>query len=289
MDVKVNNKVVDTVEAGNTFGELNLLFDQDAMPTSDSDNKIGGDKKTTGTTIVVPDRTKSVKVLRLNQKSYRGIVQAQTKAEEADKLDLVEKNPMLKSMIPKNDKRNNNVTAKKLTSIMKPLKIEKDKVLVDNEKVGDTFFVVQDGHIRVTTAANQAATYGPGDCFGKRALGTNTNEPTEVRITGLDNGNVYSIDKKTLDKVLGENHLARTKAKAQDTKKLVRISSVLLMLLVLRALVWPIMCASLLEVWRHVSDGIGRKIFVLTIIVLSFDCLQSRRTVYSTTGRFPMY
>ena len=219
----MNDKVVDTVEAGQTFGELNLLYDQDALQNNDSNSNLGGGKKNTGTTICADTNSTNIKVLRLDQASYRGIVQAQTKAEEADKRDLIQKNPMLSSMIPKNDKRNNNATAKKLTSIMKPVQFEKDKVLVEKEKVGDTFFVVQDGHIRVTTQSNQAATYGPGDCFGKRALGTNTNEPTEVRITGLDNGNVYSIDKKTLDKVLGENHLARTKAKAQDTKKLVRI------------------------------------------------------------------
>ena len=222
MDVEVAGKVVDTVEAGQTFGELNLLYDTELSMAMDPKTKATGKKKDTAPTIRNSSTTGEIaKILRLDQEAYRGIVQAHSKKEEDEKRQMIDKVTVLQQMIPKNDRKKNNETAKKLTSIMKPVSFEKDKILVDKEQVGDTFFIVQDGHIRVTTEQNQAATYGPGDFFGKRALGVNTNEPSEVKITGLDNGNVYSIDKKTLDKVLSENHLQRTKAKAQDTKKLV--------------------------------------------------------------------
>jgi CRP-like cAMP-binding protein len=234
VDVKVDGRTVDTVGPGRTFGELNLLYD--AMKLQDDNQKATtttttgagkkGGAKSSGPTVMASlaeDSDLETKILRLDQTAYRGIVQNFTKKAELEKQDIIKNNPVLQAMIPKDDALRANVTRNKLTSIMKPVRFEKDGTIKEEETVGDTFFVVQNGHIRVATSNNQMATYGPGDCFGKRALGTITNEPNQVKITGLDNGNVYSIDRKTLDKVLGENHLARTKAKVQDPHKLVRI------------------------------------------------------------------
>jgi cAMP-dependent protein kinase regulator len=103
LDFQVDGKTVGSAKVGDAFGALDLLY--------------GHDKKIR--TIVA--NTQDTKIIRLDQKSFRGIVQSQFKQDEEEKRALLQKIPFLKDLLyDKDGNEINKDTTNRLCRFMKP-------------------------------------------------------------------------------------------------------------------------------------------------------------------------
>ena len=205
VNIKVDGTVVRTANKGDTFGELNLLYnrqDEKAIVVAGS-----GVEKTT--------------LLRLNQKDYREIVQVQTKQEEAEKRDLLRKIPFLRKLLFAEEEKNDDLISR-LCGIMFPTQLEAGEKLEEDD-APETLYVVQDGHIQLTSASNELFMLAAGDYIGKRPMMGTGKEPTVLSLEAANNtpGCIYSIKRADVDKVLGKNFFTRHASRLQDRAKLV--------------------------------------------------------------------
>jgi cAMP-dependent protein kinase regulator len=209
VDFEVNGKIVGSAKAGETFGELDLLYDEN--------DKIS--------TIVA--NAEDTKLIRLDQKAFRGIVQSQTKQEEEEKRALLQKVPFLKDLLwHKNGIEINKDTTNRLCMFMKPQVFLKGDTIVEegDEAAAGTLYMVHAGTIELTSLNKDKFVLGPDAYVGKKAIMgvAGKGEPTVSSIAGHRDGKVYSIDKTDVNEVLGKNYFSREASRRQDSKKLVR-------------------------------------------------------------------
>jgi cAMP-dependent protein kinase regulator len=193
---EVSHTVVGHAEQGNSFGELALLY---TSPRAAS--------------VIAEDSTT---VYRVDQKTFRYIMQSQTLQTESDKKALLEGVSFLQALDP--------TDINKLVHTMIPRVFDAGEYLVRKGEDGDTFYVIQEGKIRVTDITVGSTDYedqtlGPGDYFGERALVTK--EPRTANCIGSTKGIALTIDHETFEKVVG--NLASLTTKCEDRRKLVRI------------------------------------------------------------------
>jgi CRP-like cAMP-binding protein len=193
---EVNGNTVGHAAKGNSFGELALLYTSPraASVIAESDTIL----------------------YRVDQKTFRYIMQYQTLQTENDKKDLLLGVAFLKTLEPSD--------INKLVHTMQPRKFEPGEYLCRKGEQGDTFYVIQEGKVRVTEITIGSADYedqtiGPGEYFGERALVTK--EPRSANCIGKTNGIVLSIDRETFDTVLG--NLSLLTMKSEDKRKLVSV------------------------------------------------------------------
>jgi cAMP-dependent protein kinase regulator len=144
---EVNGNAVGHAAKGNSFGELALLH---ASPRAAS--------------VIAESDTI---LYRVDQKTFRYIMQCQTLQTENDKKDLLLGVAFLKTLEPSD--------VNKLVHAMQPRKFEPGECLCRKGEQGDTFYAIQEGKVRVTEITIGSADYedqtiGPGECFGERAL-----------------------------------------------------------------------------------------------------------------------
>ena len=193
---EVNRVTVGHAATGKSFGELSLLY---TSPRAAS----------------VIAETDTV-LYRVDQKTFRYLMQSQTLQTENDKKELLQRVPFLKSLDP--------TDINKLIHTMIPRVFEPGEYLVRKGDVGDTFYVIQEGlvsvtEIRIGSTNYEDQTLGPGDYFGERALATK--EPRAANCVGKTKGIALCIDKETFEKVVG--NLAVLTLKSEDSRKLVRV------------------------------------------------------------------
>jgi cAMP-dependent protein kinase regulator len=191
---EVNDKVVGHAGEGKSFGELSLLY------TSPRAASVVAESKGT--------------IYRVDQKTFRYIMQSQTLQTENDKKDLL-KGVKFFSLLDPTD-------INKLVHTMVPRVFEAGEYIVRKGEEGDTFYVIQEGKVRVTDITMGSTKYedqvlGPGDYFGERELVHK--EPRSANCIGKTKGIALSIDKETFEKVVG--NIALLTIKAEDTRKLV--------------------------------------------------------------------
>jgi cAMP-dependent protein kinase regulator len=191
---EVNDKVVGHAGAGKSFGELSLLYTTPQPPSLIAESK--------GT------------LYRVDQKTFRYIMQSQTLQTENDKKDLLKGVKFFSPLDP--------TDVNKLVHTMIPRVFEAGEYIVKKGEEGDTFYVIQEGKVRVTDITMGSTKYedqvlGPGDYFGERALVHK--EPRSANCIGKTNGIALSIDKDTFEKVVG--NIALLTIKAEDARKLV--------------------------------------------------------------------
>jgi len=177
----VDDAEVGSADAGSSFGELSLLYKSPRAATV----KAKGECTT----------------FRVDQKSFRSVLQKKNMQSAEQKLDLLKKAPFLKDMEV--------FDLQKLSSAMKAVPFEPNDYLVKKGADGDAFFIIQEGDVKVTdiTVGNskyEDASLGEGDYFGERAL--ITSEPRAANVIGVTKGIAMSIDKDTFEKVLGNVH-----------------------------------------------------------------------------------
>jgi protein kinase A len=159
----------------------------------------------------------AVKLLRLDQKSFRGILHNHTVQAECDKLNLIEYVDVLQDLLEK-DK----ALVARLTSIMSRHGFTSDQEIKVNPD--DTFYIVQEGTLEIT-GKGMDVILRSGDYLGERALTgssfSRNGKASSQTMTGmLDGGSYYTIDRATMEKVLGPGRLRKLK----DCLKLVRPS-----------------------------------------------------------------
>ncbi|KAL3924729.1 MAG: hypothetical protein SGILL_000872 [Bacillariaceae sp.] len=190
---EVNRKVVGHAGEGKSFGELALLY---TSPRAAS----------------VIAETKST-LYRVDQKTFRYIMQSQTLQTENDKKDLLKGVSFFDVLDP--------TDINKLVHTMIPRVFEAGECIVKKGEEGDTFYVIQEGKVRVTditigSTNFEDQTLGPGDYFGERAL--IHKEPRSANVIGKTKGIALTIDRETFEKVVGS--IALLTIKAEDKRKL---------------------------------------------------------------------
>jgi cAMP-dependent protein kinase regulator len=192
---EVNDNVVGHAGEGKSFGELALLYTSPRAASVIAEGK--------GT------------LYRVDQKTFRYIMQSQTLQTENDKKDLLKGVTFFNVLDP--------TDINKLVHTMIPRVFEAGEYIVRKGEEGDTFYVIQEGKVRVTDITMGSTKYedqvlGPGEYFGERAL--IRKEPRSANCIGKTNGIAMSIDKETFEKVVGS--IVLLTMKAEETRKLVR-------------------------------------------------------------------
>jgi cAMP-dependent protein kinase regulator len=193
---EVTGNTVGHAAKGKSFGELALLYTSPraASVIAESDTIL----------------------YRVDQKTFRYIMQSQTLQTENDKKDLLLGVAFLKTLEPSD--------INKLIHTMTPRKFEPGEYLCRKGEQGDIFYVIQEGTVRVTEITIGSTDYedqtlGPGDYFGERALVTK--EPRSANCIGKNKGIALCIDMETFEKVLG--NLSVLTMKSEDKRKLVSV------------------------------------------------------------------
>jgi cAMP-dependent protein kinase regulator len=191
----VQGNDVGNAELGASFGELALLY---ACPRAAS----------------VRAEAEPTKLFRVDQMTFRSLLQKQTKIMEAEKEQLLRSINFL-SEIDESD-------MKCLGRAMAPKIVEAGDSLVRKGEEGDAFYIIQEGEMTVTDISVGPAKFEDimlkaGDYFGERALATH--EPRAANVTATTKGTAFSIDRTTFEKVLGK--FSRVIMKSQDRRCLV--------------------------------------------------------------------
>lgn len=177
-DYVVEGKVVGKASSGDSFGELALLY---TCPRA--------------ATVVA---TTPVTLFRVDQKSFRYILQAQTEIGAQAKVKLLKDVSFLRDLSP--------TVITKLANAMQARPFTKDQLIL--KKGGDEvgFFVVEHGELLVSDLGDDVTSYEnvtiqPGEHFGERAIVTGL--PPAGNVVAQTDGHLFHIDKDTFQEVIG--------------------------------------------------------------------------------------
>lgn len=159
-----------------------------------------------------------VELFRVDQKTFRFILQDQTKKGSESKIKLLKGIPFLTNLAESD--------ISKLTSVMTPKKFAKGEFLIRKGEAADNFYIIESGtvkarNIQVGDAKYEDIEIGPGGFGGERAI--MTGEPRAADLVAVTDGLAFVIDKDTFHAVLG--NLQDLITKAQDKQLLVRLFS----------------------------------------------------------------
>jgi len=190
---EVNGKEVGTAKRGHCFGELSLLY---TCPRAAS-------------AIAITNCT----LFRVDQTTFRYILQTQTQQADKAKIDLLRNISFLKDLDP--------TDLNKLVGTMRVRPFNEAEYIFKKGEVGDAFYVIQEGKVKATNIEVGGQPFedqvlGPGDFFGERALVTK--EPRAANCIGVTKGIALSIDSDTFSKVMG--NLSQLVIKATDKRTL---------------------------------------------------------------------
>jgi cAMP-dependent protein kinase regulator len=186
---EVNNAAVGCAGAGMAFGELALLY---SCPRA-------------ATVVASSELTKPTKLFRVDQTTFRAILQKQTEKLETQKASLLKSVHYLSDILSSDLKR--------LGRVMIPLVFEEGDCLIKKGGLCDTFFVLQEGEVTSSENSTLGSSLKAGDCFGGEALASL--EPSDVDVTATTKGMAWSINQATFQKVFGNlsRLLMRSKAR----------------------------------------------------------------------------
>ena len=192
----VDEKAVGKAKEGNSFGELALLYTCPRAATVQA--------------------LEAAVLFRVDQTTFRYILQSQTRKGARDKVDLLLKIPFLRDL-PDED-------VAQLTAVMTPHKFTTGEYLMRKGDAADNFYIVQEGTLVATNiglgeAKFEDVTINPGDYVGERALVTG--DPRAADVVAKTNGLAFYIDKDTFERVLGK--LNDVIIRAQDQRKIVSV------------------------------------------------------------------
>lgn len=193
----VNGKVVGSVGAGKSFGELALLYTSPRAAT------------------VIADSNPTY-LFRVDQKSFRYIMQTKAQETEGQKMKLLQSIGFLKDF--------GKPDLERLSNCMVLQKFKANEYIVTKGEEGNAFYILKEGRVNITdieAGGNKFddVTLQPGGYFGERAL--ITSEPRAANVIGKSEGSCFVIDRDTFEKVLGK--FSKVILKSQDKVLLVRI------------------------------------------------------------------
>jgi cAMP-dependent protein kinase regulator len=191
---QVNGVQVGKAGKGNSFGELALLY---TCPRAAS----------------VMAYKASTTLFRVDQMTFRYILQNQTKQSEKAKRDLLQGVDFFREL--------SSFDLEKLSKVMTPRVFGPNDLIVTKGELGDAFYVIQEGEILIKDISVGSTVYedqklGPGGYFGERSL--MTSEPRAANCMALTHGVAFSIDRATFEKILGK--ISALILRAQDSRQL---------------------------------------------------------------------
>jgi cAMP-dependent protein kinase regulator len=191
---EVDGVVMGSAGAGQSFGELALVY---ASPRAAS---------------VISDS--DCVLYRVDQITFRYIMQTQRELTEKNKRELLEGIPFLKDL--------DSTDLDRLADAMIPRIFATGEHLARKGDQTDTFFVIQEGKVRVMNVDVGMTKYedyelGPGEHFGERALVND--EPRPSDFVGKTKGLAFAIDKQRFHETIG--NFSQLIHKSQDKKRLV--------------------------------------------------------------------
>eukprot|EP00526_Cylindrotheca_closterium_P001874 CAMPEP_0113630432 /NCGR_PEP_ID=MMETSP0017_2-20120614/15810_1 /TAXON_ID=2856 /ORGANISM="Cylindrotheca closterium" /LENGTH=1129 /DNA_ID=CAMNT_0000540893 /DNA_START=45 /DNA_END=3434 /DNA_ORIENTATION=+ /assembly_acc=CAM_ASM_000147 len=186
----VNDKVVGSAGGGKSFGELALLYTSPRAAT-------------------VISNSNPTHLYRVDQKSFRYIMQTKAQESEGEKMKLLQSIKFLKDF----DKPD----LERLCNCMVMRKFKVNEFIVTKGEVGNHFYIIRDGSVKITEIEAGGkkfddVTLQPGGYFGERAL--ITSEPRAANVIGKSAGSCFVIDRDTFEKVLGK--FSKVISKSQD-------------------------------------------------------------------------
>lgn len=190
----VDDKPVGKAKTGNSFGELALLYTCPRAATVQA--------------------AEATVLFRVDQTTFRYILQNQTRKGARDKVDLLLKIPFLRDL-PDED-------VEQLTAVMTPHKFAVGEYLMRKGDAADNFYIVQEGTLVCTNIGIGEAKYEdvmikPGDYVGERALVTG--DPRAADVIAKTDGLAFFIEKDIFERVLGK--LNDVILRAQDQRLIV--------------------------------------------------------------------
>ena len=162
-------------------------------------------------------------LFRVDRNSVKSIFRQEIKSRQNKKVHLLEAVDFLSEM--------SDYDRITLGRAMRLSFFKADDTIVKKGDKGDAFYIVNEGRLIVKNISVGCKNFGdvvlePGDYFGERSLATN--EPRAADVIASTSGSAFRIDRKTFEKVLG--NFNRVIMKAQDRKRMVRITTTMLQL-----------------------------------------------------------
>ena len=166
-------------------------------------------------------RSASVKIeaepttlFRVDEKTFRFMMQSQTQKTEEERKKLLTNIPFLSSLDAADIAR--------LCSVMQPVLFSTGDYIVKKGESGKSFYILQEGRVRVTEIFVGGTSYedidlNQGDYFGEDSLVSD--EPRAANVVALTSGTAFSIDREMVKKILGD--FGSLISKAQDRQRLV--------------------------------------------------------------------
>ncbi len=169
---------VGTCTSGGSFGELALLYN--ALRAA--------------TCVAVTDCT----LWKIDRKTFQILLARRARDHEKDIIELMEKIPLLQGLSARNKS--------KFSSALTSVKFRQGDRIVTKGDVGEVFYIIQEGEVRVhdmgTGAQFVDQILGPGDYFGERAL--LTGDPREANVTAVtDMVTTFAMDRATFEAAIG--------------------------------------------------------------------------------------
>lgn len=135
-------------------------------------------------------------LFRVDQTTYRKILQTETAKEDRVKRKLLETIGLFQNVSDRNKR--------KLCGVMEAIDFKKGESVVTKEDYAKDFYIVKDGTVRCLDpdqASDKGRTVGAGGFFGETALVTGDVYPVDV--TASSDVTVYRVSRKLFEKVLG--------------------------------------------------------------------------------------
>lgn len=100
-----------------------------------------------------------------------------------------------------------NNTVRKLTEAMTSKKVDAGEVIMKKGDVGDTFYIIKDGHVEISDVSDTSMAFGvgdkvlgQGDFFGERALFTG--DVRSATVTALSTTELLCLDRDSSERIL---------------------------------------------------------------------------------------
>jgi CRP-like cAMP-binding protein len=174
---EVEGKAIREVGEGEALGNLNLVH------------------STKNRVMSVRAKT-NADLFRVDQTTYRKIVQTETTKEDRAKQKLLEKIGLLQNVSDRNKR--------KLCGVMEALDFKNGETIVSKVDYAKDFYIIKEGSVRCQDPDHSSDTgriVGEGAVFGETALVTGDVYPVDV--TATSDVTVYRVTRKLFEEVLG--------------------------------------------------------------------------------------
>lgn len=173
-----DGKEVGSCGKGGSFGELALLYDSPRAATC-----IAAEKST---------------LWKVDQGTFRHLLARTAKEQQGGIVDVLAKIPLFKDM--------DRGLITKFASVLTNVTFSPGEVVVKKGDVGDIFYIINDGQVRVHDIGLGDASYSDlilksGDWFGERAL--MTGEPRAANVTAMVETQAFAVDRETFESTIG--------------------------------------------------------------------------------------